>query len=239
MIRLHKAGTGTILFTLVALGSLCAGFFFWTSAGGSQADGGVAATPASGSFWLTFFQVLIYGGSLVLLVLVLQFFRNPKRTAPELQDNVILAPADGKVVVIEPTEESEYLKDRCIQVSIFMSPLNVHVNRHPIDGEVVYQAYHPGKYLVAWHPKSSELNERTTVAYKSKGGVPIVMRQIAGAVARRLLCYVKAGDQAIRGEDMGFIRFGSRVDLFLPEDAEILVERDENVKGKVTAIAKI
>ncbi|MEM6878227.1 MAG: phosphatidylserine decarboxylase, partial [Bacteroidota bacterium] len=113
------------------------------------------------------------------------------------------------------------------------------VNRHPIDGEVVYQAYHPGKYLVAWHPKSSELNERTTVAYQNKQGQKIVMRQIAGAVARRLLCYVKAGDRAIRGEDMGFIRFGSRVDLFLPENAEILVNRDQHVRGKETAIARI
>ncbi|MEO0788128.1 MAG: phosphatidylserine decarboxylase family protein [Bacteroidota bacterium] len=237
--RIHKAGVGTILFTLLALGSLCAGIFFWTSAGGDSTMNSTDTGATSGSFWSGFLQIVVYGGSLVLLALVLQFFRNPKRNAPPLEDNVVLAPADGKVVVIEPTEENEFLKGRCIQVSIFMSPLNVHVNRHPIDGEVVYQAYHPGKYLVAWHPKSSELNERTTVAYQHKQGQKIVMRQIAGAVARRLLCYVKAGDRAIRGEDMGFIRFGSRVDLFLPENAEILVNRDQHVRGKETAIARI
>ena len=141
-------------------------------------------------------------------------------------------------MVIEQTEETEFLKDKRIQVSIFMSPLNVHVNRNPVGGTVVFSKYHPGKYLVAWHPKSSSENERTTVVYDT-GTTKILMRQIAGAVARRIVNYLKEGQPVRQGEEMGFIKLGSRVDLFLPLDAEILVKPDEIVKGNLTVIARI
>lgn len=178
---------------------------------------------------------------LVLLVPVLfflQFFRNPVRFIPREDSKLVYAPADGKVVVIEQTEETEFLKDKRIQVSIFMSPLNVHVNRNPVGGTVVFSKYHPGKYLVAWHPKSSSENERTTVVYDT-GTTKILMRQIAGAVARRIVNYLKEGQPVRQGEEMGFIKLGSRVDLFLPLDAEILVKPDEIVKGNLTVIARI
>lgn len=178
---------------------------------------------------------------LVLLVPVLfflQFFRNPVRFIPTEDSKLVYAPADGKVVVIEQTEETEFLKDKRIQVSIFMSPLNVHVNRNPVGGTVVFSKYHPGKYLVAWHPKSSSENERTTVVYDT-GTTKILMRQIAGAVARRIVNYLKEGQPVRQGEEMGFIKLGSRVDLFLPLDAEILVKPDEIVKGNLTVIARI
>ena len=175
-------------------------------------------------------------GLFVLLILILQFFRNPERNIPKQDDNVIYAPADGKVVVIEEVEETEYFKDKRIQVSIFMSPLNVHVNRYPFSGIVKYFKYHPGKYLVAWHPKSSTENERSTMVLENKNG-KVLLRQIAGAVARRILYYAEEGAEAKQGEDFGFIRFGSRVDLFLPLDADIKVNIDDVVKGNLTSIA--
>jgi phosphatidylserine decarboxylase len=180
--------------------------------------------------------VLIF--SIVFLVLVLQFFRNPVRTIPLLDPRLVYAPADGKVVVIEEVIEDELLKDKRIQVSIFMSPINVHVNRIPIPGRIVYAKYHPGKFLVAWHPKSSTENERTSIAIDN-GNFTIMMRQIAGAVARRIKYYVKEGQDVKQGEEFGFIKFGSRVDLFLPTNAEILVNLEQKVTGNKTVIAKL
>ncbi|AKD58093.1 phosphatidylserine decarboxylase family protein [Spirosoma radiotolerans] len=176
--------------------------------------------------------------SLILFVLIVQFFRIPNRllTTGETQ---VVAPADGKVVVIEETTEGEYFKDRRRQVSIFMSPLNVHVNRNPITGTVRYFKYFPGKYLVAWHPKSSTENERTTVVVEAANGTSILFRQIAGAVARRIIWYVKEGQPVKQGEEFGFIKFGSRVDVFLPLDAEIKVNIGDVTKGGVTVIAEL
>jgi len=174
--------------------------------------------------------------SLVFAVLVLQFFRNPKRNTV-LNPNHIIAPADGKVVVIEEVVEHEYFKDKRIQVSIFMSPLNVHVNRYPISGAVKYAKYHAGKFLVAWHPKSSIENERTTIVVENEIAGPILFRQVAGAVARRIMMYSKAEDKAVQGKDMGFIKFGSRIDLFLPLDAKINADIDDVVKGGETIVA--
>ena len=176
--------------------------------------------------------------ALVIFSLVVQFFRNPVRMIPAADNNIIYAPADGKVCVIEETEEPEFFHGKRLQVSIFMSPLNVHVNRNPVSGTVKYFKYHPGKYLVAWHPKSSTENERTTVVYDT-GSTLILMRQIAGAVARRIRWYIKEGDIVTQGNDMGFIKFGSRVDLFLPLGTKVLVEMDQQVKGNLTVIAKI
>ncbi|GAB3706979.1 phosphatidylserine decarboxylase family protein [Spirosoma flavus] len=176
--------------------------------------------------------------SLILFGLIVQFFRVPNRqlTQGDLQ---VIAPADGKVVVIEETTEHEYFKDRRRQVSIFMSPLNVHVNRNPISGIVRYFKYFPGKYLVAWHPKSSTENERTTVVIQSKNGVEVLLRQIAGAVARRIIWYVKEGQPVNQGEEFGFIKFGSRVDVFLPLDAKINVNIGDVTRGGVTVIAEL
>ncbi|QDK77129.1 phosphatidylserine decarboxylase family protein [Spirosoma sp. KCTC 42546] len=176
--------------------------------------------------------------SLVLFLLVVQFFRIPNRLLTT-GDTQVIAPADGKVVVIEETNEGEYFKDRRRQVSIFMSPLNVHVNRNPVSGIVRYFKYFPGKYLVAWHPKSSTENERTTVVIQTANGVEVLLRQIAGAVARRIIWYVKEGQPVKQGDEFGFIKFGSRVDVFLPLDAEIKVNIGDVTKGGVTVIAEL
>lgn len=176
--------------------------------------------------------------SVVLFLLVLQFFRNPRREIMVSDDNIVYAPADGKIVVIEEAEEHEYFKDKRLQVSIFMSPTNVHVNRNPISGTVNYFKYHPGKYLVAWHPKSSTENERTTLVIDN-GEDEVLLRQIAGAMAKRIVHYVKEGDTVQQGSDFGFIKFGSRVDIFLPLDAKIEVEMGQKVKGNKTIIAKL
>jgi phosphatidylserine decarboxylase len=173
-----------------------------------------------------------------MLILVIQFFRNPKRVT-RINANHIIAPADGKIVVIEEVFEHEYLKNRRIQISIFMSPLNVHVNRNPISGEVKFAKYHPGKFLVAWHPKSSSDNERTTVVIENKTTGPVLFRQIAGAVARRIVMYSKKKQVAIQGQDMGFIKFGSRVDVFVPLEAKIHIDLNEHVRGGETVIASI
>tara|TARA_B100000780_G_C21126481_1_gene457238 strand:+ start:4215 stop:4868 length:654 start_codon:yes stop_codon:yes gene_type:complete len=183
--------------------------------------------------WIVY---LLIFASVVFSILVLQFFRNPKRNTV-LNPNHIIAPADGKVVVIEEIVEHEFFKDKRIQVSIFMSPLNVHVNRYPISGAVKYAKYHPGKFLVAWHPKSSIENERTTIVVENKTTGPILFRQVAGAVARRIVMYSKAEDIAVQGKDMGFIKFGSRIDLFLPLDAKINANINDVVKGGETVIA--
>lgn len=181
-------------------------------------------------------QYTILGCSIILFILVLQFFRIPYRKI-NANDNLVIAPADGKVVVIEEVEETEYFKDKRIQVSIFMSPLNVHQNQFPISGKVKYVKYHPGLFLVAWHPKSSTDNERTTVVVEHSSGKEVLFRQIAGAVARRIRYYCKEGDQAEQGKEFGFIKFGSRVDLLLPLDAKINVNINDTVKGKQSVIA--
>ena len=183
-------------------------------------------------------QQVAVGVSLVIYLLILQFFRNPVFTVAK-NEKQVLAPADGKVVVIEETDEPEYLKRRCRQVSIFMSPVNVHVNRMPAGGQISYFKYHPGKYLVAWHPKSSTENERTTVAVKMSTGTEILFRQIAGALARRIKWYVKEGDKLEQGDEFGFIKFGSRVDVFLPLDAKVTVAVGDVTKGGRTVIAEL
>jgi phosphatidylserine decarboxylase len=174
--------------------------------------------------------------SLIAFVLVLQFFRNPKRSTPKNEAQII-APVDGKVVIIEEVFEKEYFKEKRLQVSIFMSPLNVHVTRYPVRGKIVFSKYHPGKYLVAWHPKSSELNERTTIVVNTESFGDIMYRQIAGAVARRIVNYAEVGDEAQQGEDAGFIKFGSRVDLFLPLGTPLDIQLNQSVKGGVQPIA--
>ena len=173
--------------------------------------------------------------SIIFFFLILQFFRNPIRKVTA-SENEVVAPADGKVVVIEEVEETEYFKDKRIQVSIFMSPINIHVNRYPISGKVQYAKYHPGKYLVAWHPKSSNENERTTVVVENDK-IAVLFRQIAGALARRIVMYSKENDIANKGDDFGFIKFGSRVDLFFPIGTKIEVELNQVVKGNKTIIA--
>ncbi|MGV8945464.1 MAG: phosphatidylserine decarboxylase family protein [Lutibacter sp.] len=175
---------------------------------------------------------------LVFYILILQFFRNPKRQTI-IDDTHIVAPVDGKIVVIEEVFENEYFKEKRIQVSIFMSPLNVHVTRYPIGGEVTYSKYHPGKYLVAWHPKASEDNERTTVVINNKLSGEILYRQIAGAVAKRIVNYAKPQVQVTQGGDSGFIKFGSRVDVFLPLNAVIKVNLNDTVKGGEKIIATL
>ena len=175
-------------------------------------------------------KVFLQTASIVVLVLVLQFFRNPTRNTT-LNDKHIISPVDGKIVNIEKVYEKEYFKDDRIQVSIFMSPLNVHVTRYPISGLVKYSKYHPGEYLVAWHPKSSEKNERTTVVIENNAVGEILYRQIAGAVARRIVNYAKVDKNVSQGKDAGFIKFGSRVDLFLPADSNLNVKINQSVRG--------
>ena len=178
---------------------------------------------------------IIFIGAMGLLLFIISFFRIPKREHT-IQEDAIVAPADGKVVAIEEVQADEYFPDRRIQVSIFMSPLNVHVNRNPVDGEVVYSQYHKGKYLVAWHPKSSTENERHSVVYR-KNGKEILVKQIAGAVAKRIINYLQPGQQVKQTAEMGFIKFGSRVDLLLPLDARIEVKIGDKPQGGVTVIA--
>ena len=181
---------------------------------------------------------LALGVSILLYLIVLQFCRNPIFNIPH-EDGLVFAPADGKVVVIEEAVEGEYLKEKRMQVSIFMSPINVHVNRSPIQGTVDYFKYHPGKYLVAWHPKSSTENERTSMVLSDAKGNTMMIRQIAGALARRIKWYVEKGAVLQQGEEFGFIKFGSRVDLYLPLDAEILCEIGQVTKGARTPIARL
>ena len=185
-------------------------------------------------FWL---QKSVQVVLLVFLVLILQFFRNPKRITEINKDHVI-APVDGKVVVIEEVEEPEYFQDKRLQVSIFMSPINVHVTRYALSGIVKYSKYHPGKYLVAWHPKASTENERTTVVVENKTFGGILYRQIAGALAKRIVNYAKEGEEVVQGTDAGFIKFGSRVDVYLPLGTKVNVKIGDKVKGGVQVIAE-
>ena len=174
--------------------------------------------------------------SLIIFVFLLWFFRNPKRNIiknPEL----ILSPADGKVIAIKEVDELEYFNDKKIQISIFLSPLDIHVNRYPVSGEILYSKYHKGEYLVAWHPKSSDKNERTTVVIKNKKFGEVMYRQIAGAVARRIVNYSKVNSNVEQGDDSGFIKFGSRVDLFLSKDLNLKIKVGDKVKGGLSIIA--
>jgi phosphatidylserine decarboxylase len=186
--------------------------------------------------WLPQFQRYFLVPALFILFFFIQFFRHPKRQVAFLDNRFVYAPADGKVVAIEEVFEEEYFQDKRIQLSIFMSPLNVHVNRIPLGGKVAYTAYHPGKYLVAWHPKSSTENERTTTVIDSSFG-SVMIRQIAGAVARRIVLYLKAEEDVRQGEQLGFIKFGSRVDVLLPTDIDINVELGQKVKANKDRLA--
>ncbi|MDP1725364.1 MAG: phosphatidylserine decarboxylase family protein [Bacteroidota bacterium] len=215
---IHKEGKASILISLLVLFGINA-LVFWL---------------APNVIWL---QDLILFASLVMLIIVLQFFRNPTVITTPNESHVI-SPADGKVVVIEEVEETEFFKDKRIQVSVFMSPFNVHVNRNPIAGIVKFFKYHPGKYLVAWHPKSSTENERTTIVIEKSNGTQVLFRQIAGAMARRIVWYVKEGQSVKQGGEMGFIKFGSRVDIFLPLNTKIKVELNQVVKGGKSVIAE-
>jgi phosphatidylserine decarboxylase len=181
-----------------------------------------------------FILYLLFGS---LFLFCLQFFRNPGISIAQ-NPKYVLAPADGKVVVIEETEETEYLKEVRVQISIFMSPIDKHINRNPVSGTIKYLKYHVGKYLVAWHPKASTDNERTTIVYELPGGLQILVRQIAGAMARRIKYYIDMDDSVQQGEEFGFIKFGSRVDVFLPADAKILVEKDQKTVGGITVLAE-
>ncbi|AEA44642.1 phosphatidylserine decarboxylase family protein [Fluviicola taffensis] len=215
---LHREGTTTILIGILILGLIEWGnYWLYTK-----------------TDWLWLF-LLLSAGALVMLYLIVQFFRIPKRTFT-FTDLDILCPADGKVVVIEEVEETEYFKDRRIQVSIFMSPLNVHANYFPISGLVKYVKYHKGLFLVAWHPKSSTDNERSTVVVQHSSGQEVLFRQIAGAVARRICYYTKEGQTAETGQEFGFIKFGSRVDVFLPLGTKLDVKINQDVKAKLTKL---
>ena len=216
---LHKEGKATILITLMVLFALNAGIQF--------------LLPEH-----VIVQNIVIGISVVLLVIVLQFFRNPSIT-PTIGDNLVISPADGKVVVIEEVEEAEYFKGKRLQISVFMSPFNVHVNRNPIGGLVKYFKYHKGLYLVAWHPKSSTENERTTTVIQHKNGTEVLFRQIAGALAKRIVWYVKEGEYVAQTGEMGFIKFGSRVDIFLPLGTKVSVSLNQKVKGGKTILAEL
>lgn len=218
--KIHREGYLIILIGLLILGGIqYLNYFIWQQ------------------FDLLWLFILLSLGVLVMIYLIIQFFR-----VPNIQfkggDNEIISPVDGKVVVIEEAVETEYFNDKRIQVSIFMSPLNVHANFNPIGGEVKYAKYHPGKFLVAWHPKSSTDNERTTFVIEHASGKEVLFRQVAGAVARRICYYINKGDKVKTAEEFGFIKFGSRVDLFLPLGTKINVSLDEKVKGRITKIAE-
>lgn len=186
----------------------------------------------------TIFHYLVYAGIFVFWFVIVRFFRMPSRELT-IDPDIVLCPADGTIVAIEQTEVDEYFSDKRIQVSVFMSPSNVHVNRYPVSGRITYTNYWPGSFLVAWHPKSSTENERNTVVIEHPLYGPIMVRQIAGAMARRIVCYARTSERIEQGRELGFIKFGSRVDLFLPLSAKINVSIDEKVKGGITVIAHL
>lgn len=187
--------------------------------------------------WHWFWYVIL-GVVIVFPAIIIRFFRMPNRVLVQ-NPNKVISSADGTIVVVEQVFESEILKEECLQISTFMSPNNIHVNRYPVSGKVIYTNYHSGKYLIAKHPKSSILNERTTICIETESGKKIVVRQIAGALARRIVCYAKQGEQVTQGEELGFIKFGSRVDLFIPLDSEIHVEIEDKVKGGLSVLATL
>lgn len=213
----HKEGTVSIIIGLVVAGLLAA-----------------IATQIDMPSWLSYLLMAI---GLIFLIIILQFFRNPKRLTV-LDDATIVSPVDGKVVVIEKVQENEYFKGERLMISVFMSPINVHVTRYPVGGKVSYSKYHPGKYLVAWHPKASEENERTTVVVDHKNGQQVMHRQIAGALAKRIVNYAVENTSVIQGSESGFIKFGSRVDIYLPVGTPVNIELNQKVKGGVTVLAQ-
>jgi len=213
----HKEGFFIILFTFLFTAGIALGADFFIDI-----------------LWLKWGMQIV---ALGLLIIVLQFFRNPKRSTPINTDHVI-APVDGKVVVIEEVFEKEYFKDQRLMVSIFMSPINVHVTRYAMSGKILSSKYHPGKYLVAWHPKASEENERTTIVLENQSFGAVLYRQIAGALARRIVNYAQEGQEVVQGTDAGFIKFGSRVDLYFPLGTNINVEIDQVVKGGIDVVAE-
>lgn len=215
---IHKEGNKIVVSAFVILLALALPGFFTLPRGGA-------------------YTVMVCAG--VLFALVLQFFRNPKRTTQVDSDLQIVAPVDGKVVIAEEIFQKEYLGQKCLQISLFMNPLNVHVTRYPVSGKVVYSQYHPGKYWVAWHPKSSEKNERTTVVVEAENGIPVLYKQIAGAVARRIVNYAEVGRSVCAGADSGFIKFGSRVDVLLPLNSVIKVKLGQKTRGGETLIAEL
>ncbi|MCT4139144.1 phosphatidylserine decarboxylase family protein [Elizabethkingia anophelis] len=214
--KFHKEGKGTLFTVLLA----------------------IIIISGVSIYFLKMWSLLIIIPLLVLYGFVMWFFRNPERNILDQVENVI-APVDGKVVMVKKVFEGEVLQQECLQISIFMSPLNVHVCRYPVTGEVTYKKYHKGKYLVAWHEKSSELNERTTMAVKTLTGTNVVFRQIAGYVARRIVFYPEVGDSAKAGHEYGFIKFGSRMDVFLPLDTEVICKIGDITKGGIDVIAKL
>ncbi|MEZ4912370.1 MAG: phosphatidylserine decarboxylase family protein [Saprospiraceae bacterium] len=213
---IHKEGYPTLLVTFLFLSILISGSYYFFPDG--------------------FYPVIIF--CCILYFFIISFFRIPKRTIGSSDLADLLSPCDGKIVVIEDVVEDEYIKDKCKMISVFMSPLNVHANWYPSDGNVVYTKYHEGKYLAAWNPKASTENERSTVAYTTMGKT-ILLRQIAGALARRIVTYSKPNDSASKGGEMGFIKFGSRVDIYLPLDCEVKVKMGDKVRGKIDVIAKL
>lgn len=217
--NIHKEGYRTIAIAVLLFGAINIGFFYFFSAE------------------MPFLSWVVFGVSLVVLLFIISFFRSPKR-AFIVAHHQVICPADGKVVVIEETVEPEYFKDKRLQVSIFMSPANVHINRIPMSGKVQYSQYHKGKYLVAWNPKSSTENERHSVVIKSDSA-EILVKQIAGAMAKRIVNYLKVGESVLQGTEMGFIKFGSRVDVLLPVGTELNVSLNQKVKGGVTVLATI
>lgn len=218
MITLHKEGKASIIlafiaaFVLIYAGSEFLGRIIWAKA-------------------------ILYVLAIFILIVILQFFRKPRRRVI-LNNDLVYAPADGKIVAIEEVDDPEYLKTKATQVSIFMSPINVHINWVPISGVVKYFKYHPGRFLVAWHPKSSTDNERTTLVIETPQGHLVLLKQIAGALARRIVHYAKEGDQLTQGKEFGFIKFGSRVDVLLPPEAKIKVDLDQPVTGNRTVLAE-
>ncbi|MEO6219267.1 MAG: phosphatidylserine decarboxylase family protein [Ginsengibacter sp.] len=217
--NIHKEGYKSIALSALIFGTINIIFFYFFS----------ASMPVVS--WI------VFGGTLLMLLFIISFFRSPKRNCT-VAHNQVICPADGKVVVIEETTDPEYFHDKRLQVSIFMSPANVHINRIPITGEVLYSQYHKGKYLVAWNPKSSTENERHTVVIKSDSAV-ILVKQIAGAIAKRIVNYLQVGQNVVQGAEMGFIKFGSRVDILLPVGTELNVKLNQSVKGGVTVLATI
>lgn len=213
---IHREGTTTLIISAVVL---------------AVANGLVYAYLPSFS---PFFIIV----SIILYLFLISFFRKPDRSLSNIDNEIFISPCDGKVVVIEETEESEYFNDKRLQVSIFMSPLNVHINWHPISGTIAYYKYHPGKYLAAWNPKSSTENERTTTVY-DYGTDKLMVRQVAGALARRIVCYAQKRQSVNQGDELGFIKFGSRVDLYFPLGTEVKVKIDDKVQGNITQIAKV
>jgi len=215
LMSIHREGTVTLIISAVVLAVVNGLFYVYL--------------PSISPFFII--------ATIILYIFLISFFRKPDRSLSEINNGIFISPCDGKVVVIEETEESEYFKERRLQVSIFMSPLNVHINWHPISGKIDYYKYHPGKYLAAWNPKSSTENERTTTVY-DYGKEKLLVRQVAGALARRIVCYAQKRQDVNQGDELGFIKFGSRVDLYFPLGTDIQVAIGDKVQGNITTLAK-